>query len=287
MTIKKIIIPSYFHFKSLILLLSIFILQVNAETTIVAEDGETLFSLSKKYGVSLKELMHKNNFNDAAKIIEGKTIVIPPGKVNNNNNNNNNLTYKVIEGDTIYGIARKYQIKPIDIISLNKLKDSSYLKPKQIILLPKEAVYKKELSQKKFQIANKKVFYHQTSKDETLSEIARIHNISKEEIIALNKINNPKKINSNFKLKIRDSLSDKWINYGPLKVNWSEWRYLDGNYITKVKTKKNKAFFIGISCENRSLNNTLEDSYWTNWYFPEYDFEYKLINDFCDYNFNS
>ena len=58
-------------------LLSIFTLEVTAETKIIAKSGDNLLKISKQYGVPLKELMYKNNFNDAAKIIEGEVIVIP------------------------------------------------------------------------------------------------------------------------------------------------------------------------------------------------------------------
>ena len=53
-----------------------------------------------------------------------------------------------------------------------------------------------------------------------------------------------------------------------------------------TETKKNKAFYLALTCKKRALNNTLNNSYWTNWYFPQTDFEFKLINDFCDQDFN-
>ena len=69
-------------------------------------------------------------------------------------------------------------------------------------------------------------------------------------------------------------------------INWTDWTYFDGNYIAQAKTKKNKAFYLALSCKKRALNNTLNKSSWTNWYFPETDFEFKIINDFCDQDFN-
>ena len=65
-------------------------------------------------------------------------------------------------------------------------------------------------------------------------------------------------------------------------INWSDWRYLDGNYITIAKNKKNKSFYLAISCEKRALNNTFKNSNWTSWNFPENEFELKLTQDFCD-----
>ena len=269
---------NFIHKKSIIIFLSFFTLQVNAETQITAKDGDTLFKLSKQYGVSLRELMHKNNFNDANKIVEGEIIVIPK---KNKDKMNKAPIYKIKEGDTLYKISREYDIKIKDIISINNIDNASFLKPNQIIKLPIGAVSKKVFTRKNIQLARKKVSYHQTSKVEKIIDIANIHSVSKEEILSLNKIKNQIEIKPYIKLKIRKSEAEKWEKYGSLIINWADWRYQDGNYITEAKNKKNKSFYIAISCEKRVLNN----SYWTKWYFPKSDFEFKLINDFCDQSF--
>ena len=269
---------------SIIFFLSIFTLKVNAETTIIAKSGDTLLKISKQYGVPLKELMYKNNLNDATRIIEGKAIVIPL-KNNEENFKADNPIYKVVEGDTLYKIARNYNVNLQDIIDLNNLGNNSFLELGQIILLPKGAINKKAIIKKNIKLASKKVFYHQTSKSEDLSIISEIHKITKEEINILNNLNNTEKINPNIKLKIRESKPSKWLKYGSLMINWSDWTYLDGNYIAQAKTKKNKSFYLALNCKKRTLNNTLNNSYWTSWYFPDNDFEFKLINDFCDQDF--
>ena len=277
--------PSLFYINSIIFLLSIFILDVNAETKIIAKRGDTLFKISKQYGVPLKELMYKNNFNDATKIIEGEMIIIPL-KLNAKDNKNEYLNHKVVEGDTLFKIARNYNVNLNDILSLNNLSHDSYIKLNQIILLPKGATYKIETTRENIKLASKKVFYHKTSKIENLSSIAEIHKISKEKINTLNKLNDPMKINPNIKLKIRRSKESKWLKYGSITINWTDWTYFDGNYVAEAKTKKNTYFYLAVSCKKRALNNTLDNSYWTNWYFPKTDFEFKLINDFCDQDFN-
>tara|TARA_B100000427_G_scaffold12945_1_gene10434 strand:- start:227 stop:1087 length:861 start_codon:yes stop_codon:yes gene_type:complete len=266
---------------SIIFFLSIFTLKVNAETTIIAKSGDTLLKISKQYGVPLKELMYKNNLNDATRIIEGKAIVIPL-KNKEKDYKADNPIYKVVEGDTLYKIARNYNVNLQDIIDLNNLGNNSFLELGQIILLPQGATNKKVIIKKNIKLASKKVFYHQTSKSEDLSIISEIHKITKEEINILNNLNNTEKINPNIKLKIRESKPSKWLKYGSLMINWSDWTYLDGNYIAQAKTKKNKSFYLALNCKKRTLNNTLNNSYWTSWYFPDNDFEFKLINDFCD-----
>ena len=263
--------------------LSISTLKVNSETKIIAKNGDTLLRLSRQYGVPLKELMYKNNFNDASQILEGEVILIPKNK--NKDNVINPITYKVIEGDTLYKIARDYNIKIKDLISLNNLRNNSILKINQIILLPKGAKEKKVLSQKNINSVSNKVFYHQTSKIEYLSSISKLHKIPMEEINTLNQLDLPIKINPNIKLRLRDNKAAKWLKYGSLMVNWSDWTYFDGNYIAQARTTKNTSFYLALNCKKRALNNTLNNSYWTSWYFPKTDFEFKLINEFCDEGF--
>ncbi len=280
--IKKIKIPIFLSYiNCIIFLLSIFSLKVNSETKIIAENGATLFKISEQYRVPLKELMYKNNFNDATKIIEGEVIVIPL-KDNIKDKQNKYLNYKVIEGDTLYKIAREYNISLKDLIYINNLSNDSILKLNQNILLPKGAKYKKLISKENITVASRKVFYHKTSNSEDLSTIAYIHKIPIGEIITLNKLNDPIEIKPNIKLKLRANKASKWLKYGSLMINWSDWTYFGGNYIAKAKTKKSKAFYLALNCKKRVLNNTLNKSYWTSWYFPETDFEFKIINDFCD-----
>ena len=282
MTKKIRMNPRIFYIKSIFFFLPFSILQVHAETKVVAKQGDTLFKLSKQYGISLKELMHKNHFNDAKEILAGEIIIIPKNKTETKGES---LIYKVIEGDTLYKIAREYNVNVKDIISINNIDKVSILKPNQTILIPNAANYKKVFDQKNIKLARRKVSYHQTSKTEELGYIAKIHQVSREEIISLNKLNNQTKIKPNTNLRIRESEPIRWLKYGNLLINWSDWRYLNGNYITQAKNKNSKSFYIAINCEKRALNHSIKNSFWTKWYFPNRDFEFKLINNFCDQKF--
>ena len=113
---RKKILFSFVNIYSIIILLSFFIAKVKADTKIIAKNGDTLFKLSREYGVPLKELMYKNNYNDANKIVEGEVIIIPR-KNYSENNDKELLTHKVIEGDTLYKISRDYNVKLIHLYS--------------------------------------------------------------------------------------------------------------------------------------------------------------------------
>ena len=286
MTLKTKPYKYILYHTTIILIHSILIFKVNADTKIIAKKGDTLFKISREYGIPLKVLMYKNDINDAGKIIEGELIIIPLKNNNQEKINKDYLTYKVMKGDTLFKISKNYNVDLKDIIALNNLNNDQYLSVNQIILLPKAASKNVDFSQDNIQQARKKVVYHLTSKTENLSTIAKIHRITIEEINTFNKLNSPVEIKPHIQLRLRENKISKWRKYGSLMVNWSNWTYFDGNYITKAKTKRNTSFHIAISCKRRSFNNNLNKTSWTNWYFPKTYFEFKLINDFCDQEFN-
>ena len=76
--------------------------------------GDTLYSIAKKYGVSVNELIQYNNLNSTVLSI-GQILKIPGEE---------KTTYTVKAGDTLYGIARKYNKTVEDIKSENNLSNN-------------------------------------------------------------------------------------------------------------------------------------------------------------------
>ena len=99
--------------------------------------GDTLYGISNQFGVSVTELAEINGIK-GSNLKVGQVLVIP---VNLGNNPNNMFMYTVKQGDTLYGIARKYNTTVQEIINLNYLKNTN-LVPGQIIRIPE--MYTKE-----------------------------------------------------------------------------------------------------------------------------------------------
>ena len=92
--------------------------------------GETVYGISKKYNIEEKKLNLLNpNLTDILK--EGEYIVVGEKKKNNTNSStyttqtsNSNDTYTVLQGETLYGIAKKLNISQDDLLKWNpELKD--------------------------------------------------------------------------------------------------------------------------------------------------------------------
>ena len=79
--------------------------------------------------------------------------------------------YKIKSGDTLYGIARKYNINPDLLASLNGLNDNDYIYPDQIILIPKS-----EYS------------YYITKSGDTLDGVANVFGIDIDSLLNQNEV---------------------------------------------------------------------------------------------------
>ena len=84
----------------------------------VVKSGDTLWSIAKKYGVSVDELKEKNNLTSNALSIN-QVLLIPtvleevPEEIGE--------YYTVVSGDTLYSIANKYGLTVDELKSLNHL----------------------------------------------------------------------------------------------------------------------------------------------------------------------
>lgn len=97
------------------------------------KSGDSLWSISRKFGVTVNELKEANNLSSNLLSV-GQNLIIP-GKKNNTSTNE----YVVKKGDTLYGIANKYNVSVDNLKSYNNLSTDS-LSIGQIIKIPDNKV---------------------------------------------------------------------------------------------------------------------------------------------------
>lgn len=99
--------------------------------------NETLYSLAKKYHVSLSELKSVNNLvNNQVKA--GAILIIPPrssAAVAEVAGKGKSATYKVRKGDSLARIARKTGVRASELKRLNSLGKKGRVKPGQVLVL--------------------------------------------------------------------------------------------------------------------------------------------------------
>jgi len=100
------------------------------------EKGDTLYSIAIEYGIDTSDLIEYNQlFNTILTI--GQQLIIPIFDNNTDNNiENNTITYIVKKGDTLYSIAKKYNINVKELMELNNL-DSTMISVNQQLSIPK------------------------------------------------------------------------------------------------------------------------------------------------------
>jgi len=93
----------------------------------VVEEGDTLFSISKKFGISVETILWANNLSKSSVIKPGQKLIILPV---------NGVLHEVKAGDTLSEIAKKYQAKIEDIVSFNELENENDIYIGDILIIP-------------------------------------------------------------------------------------------------------------------------------------------------------
>lgn len=96
----------------------------------IVKKGDTLYSIAKKYNLTINELKKINNLNTDTLSIGQQLLVVPK-----DNNEIENITYTVNKGDTLYSIARKFNTTVSQLADINNLK-STILSIGQKLIIP-------------------------------------------------------------------------------------------------------------------------------------------------------
>ncbi len=113
-----------------------------ADTTYKVEKGDTLYSISRKYQITVAELRAANNLSENDVIKVGQKLKIPTADISNaaalaSDNKAGGATlsnatptkeYTVVKGDTMYSIAKKNGMTLAEFMALNGLDNSSVIK---------------------------------------------------------------------------------------------------------------------------------------------------------------
>lgn len=97
--------------------------------TYTIKKGDTLYSISKKFNITLENLMEWNNINSANSLSIGMALIVGKGNY-----------YTVEKGDTLYSISKKLNFPLSEILEFNNLEEGSIISLGQVIYYPGEGV---------------------------------------------------------------------------------------------------------------------------------------------------
>ena len=72
-----------------------------------------------------------------------------------------------------------------------------------------------------------------------------------------------------------------WRYFGPLQVDWSNWRTMAGSLVAPTLNKQKQPLYVAVNCGARKLNITGSGGTWKTWESPSESFERDLVKAAC------
>ena len=72
-----------------------------------------------------------------------------------------------------------------------------------------------------------------------------------------------------------------WRYFGPLQVDWSNWRTMAGSLVAPTLNKQKQPLYVAVNCGARKLNITGSGGTWKTWESPAESFERDLVKAAC------
>ena len=191
--------------------------------TYIVKSGDTLYGISKQFGVSIADIVAENNLSSITLRV-GQVLKIPSVETT--------TLYIVKEGDTLYSISRKFNVSVDDIIRINNLNSNLIALGRELFIpVPGDGGY---------------LLYEVVSGD-TLYSISRKYDVDVQTIREINNLsNNNLSIGSLLKIP---------IDVNPGTGDYSTYIVKNGDTLYSIS----KMFNMSVS-EIKSLNNLNSDS---------------------------
>ncbi|AIY06194.1 polysaccharide deacetylase [Planococcus sp. PAMC 21323] len=145
-------------------------------TNYTVKSGDTLYSIAKKFNVTVPALAKANNITNYNLIRVGQVLTIP-GKATPPPATA--VKYTVKAGDTLYSIARKYNVTVSDLAKANSITNFNLIQVGQVLTIPGKAAPPPATTVK-----------YTVKAGDTLYSIARKYNTTVAKIAAANSITN-------------------------------------------------------------------------------------------------
>lgn len=146
------------------------------------QKGETLSHIAERYRVSVKNIMIWNNLKND-KIYEGQKLKI----IKHSNTQQNNF-HVVQVGESIWSIAKKYNVSEQDIMKWNNLTTDKIYPGQKLIIYPNQ--YTTSTNKSTSAQSNKTIYVVKSG--DTIWSIANKYNVSEADIMKWNNLKNDK-----------------------------------------------------------------------------------------------
>ncbi len=214
------------------------------------KNGDSLWKISKKFNVSLSALLSVNHLSENAVIRPGDTLTIPQDSEEgvggswdeNTNPKKNHSVYIVERGDTLWSIARKYNVKVSTLASYNGISQESVLPIGKKILVPARSYtpskkVTKSTPVKTISKSPAKAISYTVKRGDTLWSIARKYNVKVSTLASYNGISNLNRLKIGQRLRIPQG--GKGYSAPPKKVSYLYYTVKRGDSLWSISRRFN------------------------------------------------
>lgn len=155
------------------------------QITHIVGEKETLYGLSKKYHVSQEALQEANKEILASGLQVGQELVIPQNSSNSvkgENTNTSKTLHVVLAKESLFSIARQYNVSVQDLENLNKEILINGLQIGQTIAIPN----KRKTLDGRVRVINQETIFHVVEPKETKFSIAKKYGVSIDQLESQN-----------------------------------------------------------------------------------------------------
>ena len=182
----------------------VFCMALNAQEQqkYVVQQGDTYYSISRKFSVSLDELLSANKCTKDTPLLAGASLVIP-GKDNaaassgasSGSTGAEYGVHTVLKGETAYSISRQYGVPLDELYAVNGMKKDDPIFAGQTLSIPQKNAAKTDSKTSKTtatssgsapQNSDRKFDTYTVQKGDTIYRIATVNGIKPAELLALN-----------------------------------------------------------------------------------------------------
>ena len=112
---------------------------INKDNLYKVRKGDNLFSISRRFNISIQELIKVNKIQEPYKIFPNQSIFIPL-----------NQMHKIVKGETLYSISRYYETTVFTLAKYNNIKNINNIKVGKELIIPKRSEKIKKIETKKW-----------------------------------------------------------------------------------------------------------------------------------------
>lgn len=230
--------------------------------------GDTLSRIARQFNTTVNKLATLNDIHNVNRIYVGQRLLVrqpaeqqqqqaTPKRTENNTTTNSN-TYTVKSGDTLSGIAGKFNTTYTQLAQLNHISNPNVIHVGQVLTLHQTTAQNTtnhQESQQNKQVTTSANGTYTVKSGDTLSQIAARFNTTTSALASTNHISNPNLIEVGQQLRINNSASAQKTTSRHSNTN-------NGNYVVQSGDSLSKiAAYHGLNWRSIAAKNNIQSPY--------------------------